>query len=451
MPASGEPAETDNPPVVPSPADSRMTVEPRHTTPRARVDKGRRRGKGAVIAVIFALLVVGIVLMVVVGTDSIDRTVATVGEKIIGIQKGTIQREAPDSEPEEHPQVEAEPGRMGSSLSGPGKPLASGVAVTHETETETEPPRPGNEVDLPTAPPVFGPTADTPTAEVSGWSPLTAGSEESKPIPGASAEAQLPTPKQVAPPQAPPTPVPTVADTVGEGAEEGSPSSIDAQRAHLRVAAEKQLNQHLTGRPPAVEKTAKVTPLLGRQAPVAVRPVVPVPFKPPKKVQPSRPGLPVQKTRPAPTVITTAPWSKPKSSTSSPDQIKSALMAGRWSSRGKPATLLPSDITRCRQKGARVACWSVPQNIDTKYGLAIYTVDATLQDFSAAGEFRVSYRTLVRLVENNTSEGVEKTTAAGSGSDRWQVTEHSMTCQLSRLSRILCHDEKGTIREYRRL
>ena len=71
-------------------------------------------------------------------------------------------------------------------------------------------------------------------------------------------------------------------------------------------------------------------------------------------------------------------------------------------------------------------------------------VEATLQDFSAAGKFRLSYRTLVRLVGDNVS-------GTDSGSDRWQVTEDSMNCHLTHLSKILCHGEKGTKREYRRL
>ncbi len=65
-PATGELAETDNPTAVP-PLDSIMTAKgPRRTQ---QADKGRRLSKGMVIAVIFALMVMGIFLVVVVGTE----------------------------------------------------------------------------------------------------------------------------------------------------------------------------------------------------------------------------------------------------------------------------------------------------------------------------------------------------------------------------------------------
>jgi len=427
-PVSGEPGETDKPPVAPVPVDSMMAVEPRHT-PRTRTSKRRHRRKRTITAVVLALLVVGFVVVVVVGTDSADRTVATVDEKIIVEQEGTIQREAPDTEGVNEPSQVSSDTPLQENTSE--EPVAADSA-TEQSQVEAE----------------FGrkePVLSEPEK------PLT--TDEAT----ASAGIRLPARKltvEATPPLASPVPDPAVADAVGEGGdkarEEGAPSSIEAQRARLRAEAEERLNQRLSERLLAVEKTSKVAPPSGDQPTVATKPEVPVPSEPAKKVQPLRSRLPVKK-RPVPTVIATAPRSKPRPSMSSPDRIQSTLMTGHWASRGKPAMLLPSEITHCQQEEVRINCRSVPQNIDTKYGVAAYKVEATLQDFSATGKFRLLYRTLVRLVGGNSFDSVEETTGTGSGSDHWQVTEHSMTCQLTQLSRILCHDEKGTKREYRQL
>ena len=93
------------------------------------------------------------------------------------------------------------------------------------------------------------------------------------------------------------------------------------------------------------------------------------------------------------------------------------MLEGQWSSRGKPASLLPSEITFCSSQGEeQIGCWSVPQNIKTKYGPAIYKVETSMKGFSA-GSFKLSYRTLVKLVDADaTDEAKEK---AASSPDGW--------------------------------
>ena len=130
------------------------------------------------------------------------------------------------------------------------------------------------------------------------------------------------------------------------------------------------------------------------------------------------------------------------------NKIRAALLEGQWTSQGKPASLLPSEITFCNSQGEeRIGCWSVAQNINTKYGPALYKVETTLKGFSD-GSFSLSYRTLVKLVDAGASDGAKEEAAASK--DGWQVTEHSMQCQLTQADTVMCRDKKGVTRNYRR-
>jgi len=132
----------------------------------------------------------------------------------------------------------------------------------------------------------------------------------------------------------------------------------------------------------------------------------------------------------------------------SQNKIRSALLEGQWTSQGKPASLLPSEITFCNSQGEeRIGCWSVAQNINTKYGPALYKVETTLKGFSS-GSFKLSYRTLVKLVDAGASASAKDKAAASK--DGWQVTEHSMQCQLTQPDTVMCRDKKGVTRNYRR-
>ena len=132
----------------------------------------------------------------------------------------------------------------------------------------------------------------------------------------------------------------------------------------------------------------------------------------------------------------------------SQNKIRSALLEGQWTSQGKPASLLPSEITFCNSQGEeRIGCWSVAQNINTKYGPALYKVETTLKGFSS-GSFKLSYRTLVKLVDAGASASAKDKAAASK--DGWQVTVHSMQCQLTQPDTVMCRDKKGVTRNYRR-
>jgi hypothetical protein len=131
-----------------------------------------------------------------------------------------------------------------------------------------------------------------------------------------------------------------------------------------------------------------------------------------------------------------------------PAGIKNTLLHGRWSSSGKPATLLPSESTYCDNRGDRIWCVSVPQNVKTQYGLALYKVETTLTGFSAQGHFEMSYRTLVKLVGAASGANQGPDAAANGG---WQATEYSMSCTLTDPDQVACLDGKGITRRYLRI
>jgi hypothetical protein len=161
------------------------------------------------------------------------------------------------------------------------------------------------------------------------------------------------------------------------------------------------------------------------------------------------------KTVSAPTQLASAPAnleSEPEPEFNlSPEQVRSDLLQGQWTSQGKPATLLPSEITFCSAAAINITCWSAPQKTDTKYGKALYKVEARLDGFGADGGFRLTYRTLVKLLE---SEEVSDTTALGRAADDdagWQVTERTMECELIQGDSVQCRGANGIVRDYRKV
>ena len=264
----------------------------------------------------------------------------------------------------------------------------------------------------------------------------------------------------VQPISAPPvTPVKTVtANARAEAKNDRQPdaTAIAAEYGKLRQVASERFSQR---KPQADTKTVKVVPSPKTPAaPIVVdRSPVSVPVSRPKvsTAKASTPSASVPKvsvptSQPKITVATAAatPARGTKKGGLKRDKIRSALLEGQWTSQGKPASLLPSKITFCNSQGdQRIGCWSVAQNINTKYGPALYKVETTLKGFSA-GSFKLSYRTLVKLVDAGASDGAKE--KAASAEDGWQVTEHSMQCQLTQPDAVMCRDQKGITRNYRR-
>ena len=247
-------------------------------------------------------------------------------------------------------------------------------------------------------------------------------------------------------------------------AERGSPAPVEADeikptpkaspKASIEAADRRRDSAEsasVVAAPAAATETRSISTRAASPPPVAVLAREPAT----ERSQPAAASLPAPivspapKRTPAPTLVATAPRSGLGTSVTGGDQLRSALLGGQWNSHGKPAVLLPSEITYCKSDEQRIRCWSVPQNINTKFGPALYKVEGTLQDFSADGGFRLAYRTLVRLVGADTRSNTSKE-ATPSTEGRWQVTEHAMRCELLQPDNIRCRDEKGVTRNYRR-
>mgnify|MGYP000246475338 FL=1 len=261
--------------------------------------------------------------------------------------------------------------------------------------------------------------------------------------------------------------LPLAAERAG-GTSSGEIDSIEAERARLRREAEQRFKQQLN-RVESVNPTGKSpTPPAARAAadtgskPQTAAPSPGAPRSERSETQraadsvraPAAPVNPVPGSRPK-----IASVAKPVASAAaeivappvrSPEQLRKDLLQGQWVSRGKPATLLPSEITFCSAAGTAINCWSVPQQTDTKYGKAVYKVEANLNGFDADGGFRLSYRTLVKLLGSEAAADEAALRNATDDDAGWQVTERSMECELGQADSVQCRGANGTVRDYRK-
>ena len=248
-------------------------------------------------------------------------------------------------------------------------------------------------------------------------------------------EAEKVTPSPTKPPAAA---VVTGNSVTGVSQPKLSMADVSAPKESVSQSSQPRLSEPKTSLPKASVPKAAL-PKVSEPRPTAPRVSEPKISAPPV----SKPKITVA----AATAVTT-PGSGTKKRALSQEKIRSALLEGQWTSQGKPASLLPSEITFCNSQGKQqIGCWSVAQNINTKYGPALYKVETTLKGFSS-GSFKLSYRTLVKLVDAGASASAKEKAAASK--DGWQVTEHSMQCQLTQPDAVLCRDQKGVTRNYRR-
>jgi type II secretory pathway predicted ATPase ExeA len=224
-----------------------------------------------------------------------------------------------------------------------------------------------------------------------------------------------------------------------------SQAGINAEMSRLEQAARKRFTSRLKAAETGSARNKIAQPVAVPRATVVTPPAAPLPSQPkisavPPRPEPSVPKVAVaQPQRPAAPAVT-----RPTPVNRWQDRIKAALLQGQWTSQGKPASLLPSDVTLCRDEQARIDCRSVPRNINTKFGEALYKVEATLENFSADGDFRITYRTLVKLLESGNVNKI----VADTGGDNWQVSEYTTTCQMTSQNRVSCRDENGVVRDY---
>ena len=217
--------------------------------------------------------------------------------------------------------------------------------------------------------------------------------------------------------------------TVKRGSAETGADEIEAEKSRLRREAELRLAMSLNRAQPG-RKSA--VPAAVKTAPVPKKKLTPPPAS-------SKPKTPVK--------VATASKIKPAPKRSPMEQLKAALIEGQWNSHGKPASLLPSNVTYCNSQGERIACLSVPQDINTKIGLALYKVETMLEKFSAGSNFQLSYRTLVKLLDDDSDSSREAALSSDTG---WQINEYSMSCKLTWPDKVRCRDKKGITREYQR-
>lgn len=354
---------------------------------------------------------------------------------------GTDEQVTLTSEPEAEPEPEPAP-----ELKPEGVPESQN-AVASVAET------PDRVADAPRVPATDNQDPDSLSRQTSG---AAAQPESRWPETESSKAAPTVTPTPQAAPVAAPAPTPAVVNGDASATETAATGSqqMPAQTSSGEIEAEKaRLAEEARAR-----FAAQLAKAEAQAAPVAAsepKPVPRVPAVTPRAtaLQPSQPKIsrigpslpkvavarPVQPAAPAPEAKAAAPGD-------TPGRIKAALLQGQWTSRDQPATLLPSDVTLCKDERATISCWSVPRNINTQYGEALYKVEATLKNFSAGGNFEILYRTLVKLGVSQGS-GDSPTQA---DKDNWQVSEYTTKCQLTQPDRVSCRDEKGVTRKYRR-
>ena len=314
--------------------------------------------------------------------------------------KASGQAESGESEPVTQPQVKTPGKRVETSKPAPEilpgvirKPLQARPSITPDN-----PPRPVKPVKVPE--PTSAPVPVKPATEQVEQAPqpkpvVSSVKAETADKPEASAQ-----PQQTVKPRARP-----------------DPSSIQAKLARLKQDAAQRLAERRQQQ-------------ASRPGPVS-RPVTPtVKIPPPPTVRPVTPGSAPVKKKPQLTL----------------EEAIAALLEGSWSSRGKPASLLPSDSTFCNREGNTIRCQSVPQNVKTQYGLALYKVETRLSGFSPQGHFEMSYRTLVKLIK----PGAARRESLVPDNKDWQISSYSMSCTLSNARQVSCVDGKGVVREYQK-
>jgi hypothetical protein len=407
---------------------------------------------------------------------------------------GTIQRDTAEIQPSESetgaaavlaevPVSESVPDSGGETPAGSEAPAGGLLAELPELKTDAEPPSstpsgpqhtPAVESGVPA--PVES-TQDSAAAAVVKALRSREDAENAADV-TQEADAGLAKPAQT---PAPDAAAPAVAEETTEAASglslaaaeptDGTTAAVDsieAERARLRREAQQRFNRQLSQvesvnptqespTPPSARDAADTRPKQQTAAPSR---------EPPRSERsetnkavdaaraPAVPVNPVSSSRPK---IASVP--KPAASAAaaivaepvrSPEQLRKDLLQGQWVSQGKPATLLPSEITFCSAAGTAINCWSVPQQTDTKYGKAVYKVEANLNGFEADGGFRLSYRTLVKLLGSEAAADEAALRNAADDDAGWQVTERSMECELSQADSVQCRGANGTVRDYRK-
>jgi TPR repeat protein len=124
-----------------------------------------------------------------------------------------------------------------------------------------------------------------------------------------------------------------------------------------------------------------------------------------------------------------------------PATPKERVLAGGWKKRTRAVEYLPSNVTKCEDKGVRIECLS--REMQRNIGMADidYTTKAIIFAFKPNGTFKVSYRNNVLKVTVTDPE-FEESGGKVPVQVGWQDAEHKLVCQLDGDDRMTCTKNK---------
>ena len=80
---------------------------------------------------------------------------------------------------------------------------------------------------------------------------------------------------------------------------------------------------------------------------------------------------------------------------------RAVVSTGNWLLAGKPAEVLPSDISVCQTRGNAIICESDEQEEEKKYGVVSFKINTEILNFNNEGEFSIEYQKNVTLIFPN--------------------------------------------------
>jgi len=92
---------------------------------------------------------------------------------------------------------------------------------------------------------------------------------------------------------------------------------------------------------------------------------------------------------------------KQKKNVYTSNELRDFLTRHAWVLAGKPAELLPSEVTTCQLDGERLVCESKELEVDESYGVVTYKMKVVINDFNNSGEFNTEYQKDVTLIFPN--------------------------------------------------
>ena len=136
-----------------------------------------------------------------------------------------------------------------------------------------------------------------------------------------------------------------------------------------------------------------------------------------------------------------AKTSNPEPKLKTKPNIKKVLRSGGWAKRNKPAEYLPSNVTKCKDKGSTIEC--VSEEVTRNIGMAdiSYTTKAVVYSIKDSGDFKVSYRNNVVDIKVTDPEFVE---SGGKVPVKlgWQDAEHKLACNVENKKQLKCKKNK---------